>query len=64
MFLMNLQTGLSFQAGPQAVGFFPAPQAGFRRVPQPVFSHGKNNVKLPETFWSFGIFESHLWLSA
>jgi hypothetical protein len=53
VFLMNRKPGPTLQTRPQAIGLFLARQAVFGRMPQPVFTYGKNNVKLPEAFRSF-----------
>lgn len=62
MFRMNFQAGLPFQSGPQTFRFMRALQTGLRRVPQSVFSHGKDRIQLRETFRSFGFLLGHLLL--
>jgi hypothetical protein len=57
---MNRKPGPTLQTRPQAIGLILARQTVFGRMSQPVFTHGKNNVKLPEAFRSFFMVVSHL----
>ena len=53
--LLESQPGFIFHGRGQAFGFMRALNAGFRRVPEIVFSLGKNRVKISETLWLMGL---------